>query len=42
MRRPGLLLGLQILAVGGILACTFALAARHPWRLDLKIGRAHV
>jgi ABC-type uncharacterized transport system involved in gliding motility auxiliary subunit len=35
MRHPRLLLALQIVAVAGILACVLALAARHPWRLDL-------
>jgi ABC-type uncharacterized transport system involved in gliding motility auxiliary subunit len=35
VKRPGVLLGLQVFAVAGILACTLALAARHPWRWDL-------
>ena len=39
MRRPGVLLGLQVLAVAGILVCTLALAARHPWRVDLTPDR---
>lgn len=39
MRRPALLFGLQVLAVAGILGCTFVLAARHPWRLDLTPDR---
>src|SRR4029079_6820369 len=39
MKRPGLLLGLHGLAVAGILGCLVALAARHPWRLDLTPDR---
>jgi len=39
MKRPGLLLGLQVVAVAGILACLVALVARHPWRLDLTPDR---
>ncbi|HWP67204.1 MAG TPA: GldG family protein [Candidatus Limnocylindria bacterium] len=35
MRRPGLLLALQVVAVAGIIGCVVAIAARHPWRLDL-------
>jgi ABC-type uncharacterized transport system involved in gliding motility auxiliary subunit len=33
------LLGLQVLAVAGILGCVLALAVRHPWRLDLTPDR---
>jgi ABC-type uncharacterized transport system involved in gliding motility auxiliary subunit len=39
VRRPGVLLGLQVLAVAGILVCTLVLAARHPWRIDLTPDR---
>ncbi len=35
MSRPRLLLAVQSAAVVAIVACLVALAARHPWRLDL-------
>jgi hypothetical protein len=39
VKRPGVLLGLQVLAVAGILACLVTIAARHPWRVDLTPDR---
>lgn len=39
MRRPALLLTVQIVAVVAILASVVALAALHPWRLDLTPDR---
>ena len=39
MRRPVLLLGVQIAAVTAILGCVLALAALHPKRLDLTPER---
>ena len=39
MRRPALLLGVQVAAVTAILGCLLALAALHPGRLDLTPER---
>jgi ABC-type uncharacterized transport system involved in gliding motility auxiliary subunit len=39
MRRPALLLGVQVAAVAAILGCLVALAALHPRRLDLTPER---
>jgi len=39
MRRPALLLGVQVAAVTAILGCVLALAALHPRRLDLTPER---
>ena len=39
MRRPALLLGVQVAAVVAILGCLVALAALHPLRLDLTPER---
>jgi ABC-type uncharacterized transport system involved in gliding motility auxiliary subunit len=39
MSRPGLLAAVQISLVSAILACVVALAALHPWRLDLTPER---
>jgi hypothetical protein len=39
MRRPPVLLVVQVLAVTAILGCVVALAALHPWRLDLTPER---
>src|SRR5207253_3838223 len=38
-RRPALLLALQLGVVAASLGCVLALAARHPWRLDLTPER---
>ncbi|HUE29546.1 MAG TPA: Gldg family protein, partial [Verrucomicrobiae bacterium] len=39
MRRPALLLGVQVAAVAAILGCVLAIAALHPRRLDLTPER---
>lgn len=39
MKRPSVLLVVQVLAVAGILGCLVAIAARHPWRADLTPDR---
>ena len=39
MSRPGVLLAVQTATVAAILACLLAIAARHPWRLDLTPDR---
>ncbi|HZP43041.1 MAG TPA: GldG family protein [Candidatus Binatia bacterium] len=39
MRRPAVLLGIQIVVVAAILGCALALATLHPWRLDLTPER---
>lgn len=39
MSRPAVLVGVQTATVAAILACALALAARHPWRLDLTPDR---
>jgi ABC-type uncharacterized transport system involved in gliding motility auxiliary subunit len=39
MKRAGVLLALQVVAVAVILACLVAITARHPWRLDLTPDR---
>jgi ABC-type uncharacterized transport system involved in gliding motility auxiliary subunit len=39
MNRPAVLLGVQVVALSAILGCVVALAALHPWRLDLTPER---
>ena len=39
MKRPVVLLAVQTATVAAILACAIALAARHPWRVDLTPDR---
>jgi len=39
MRRPVVLLAIQVVVVTAILACLLALATLHPWRLDLTPER---
>jgi hypothetical protein len=39
VKRPAVLLAVQTATVAAILACALALAARHPWRLDLTPDR---
>jgi hypothetical protein len=39
VRRPAVLVAVQTATVAAILACALALAAHHPWRLDLTPDR---